>query len=298
MMEQEDKSILSALRSEPEKTALLIKLVLVAVVTVVAWDILAGKILPDAIVKVGLVALFLAYSMATTFLVARIMLSARLSMLFATTPRPEPVTVPGRGARDLDIRALRTRYAQYDSGPDAERDDNLVADNLVALEAVSDSEYEEMAVATVFIDSMVFNQAYFLMRLQEHVKDARRDGREMCVVSVDITMPGQNVTPEVADRIASEMARIASKQHRVIGQPLALSDSEYIFSMPTTGPNDAKVFVSEVIQALGDYWCHFGIAAFPRTATDAEGLVARAREACDESRQGGKPRKVQYPASA
>jgi hypothetical protein len=43
--------------------------------------------------------------------------------------------------------------------------------------------------------------------------------------------------------------------------------------------------VSKVVQALGNYWCHFGVAVYPNDATSANSLIERAREKCEESRQ-------------
>jgi GGDEF domain-containing protein len=144
----------------------------------------------------------------------------------------------------------------------------------------------------------VFNEQYFMMRLREQVKDARRDGRQMGVAVIDVNVPGGEPTAEDADRIGAEMARIGAQQWKIIGQPLAITEHEYIFSLPASNVEETRLFVREVIQALGEYWCHFGIAMFPRNAHDAEGLVDQARDACEVSRQGGKQAKSSYPLSA
>jgi GGDEF domain-containing protein len=131
-----------------------------------------------------------------------------------------------------------------------------------------------------------FNQSYFMLRLQEEVGNARRDGREMALVAIEATAPGVPMNPELANRIAQEFARIASDHHRTISNALSVSESEYVLSLPMTSAVEAKAFVSLVVQALGNYWCHFGLAVYPADGTSAEGLVKAARAAVQESREG------------
>jgi hypothetical protein len=76
--------------------------------------------------------------------------------------------------------------------------------------------------------------------------------------------------------------------------PLALGDAEFVFSLPHTGLEDTKQFVREVLRALGEYWCYFGIATFPDHATTAQALVEKAREACEASLQTGRRGRVEY----
>jgi GGDEF domain-containing protein len=286
MSEQaDDNKILSALRREPEQTAFLVKATLVAAAVMAAWNIGAGMVLPVVAITVGLVAMLVGYGALVTFVVARIMLSSRQWGATAGASN-ERLSVSGRRALRT-VRSESERRFGRGASQDAEQDGEPVP--LMA---------GAQAAETVVIEPTVFNQAYFLLRLQEQVKDARRDNREMSVVAVDVTVPGQEIGPEMADRIAYEMARIGASQARVIGQPLAVGDTEYVFTLPHMSANETKTFVSEVVQALGEYWCHFGVAVFPKNAHDAEGLVEKAREACEASRNGGKRGRVEYPASA
>jgi hypothetical protein len=131
-----------------------------------------------------------------------------------------------------------------------------------------------------------FSQAYFMMRLQEEVANARRDGREMSLVAIEATAPGMPMNSELAERIAKEFARLASDHFKTISHTLSMSESEYVMSLPETGGADAKAFVSKVVQALGNYWCHFGTAVYPADGTSAESLVRYARQAVEESREG------------
>lgn len=284
-MLDQDTSVLSALRREPEQTAFLFKLSALTAIVLVAWDVLATLVLPDIAVKAVMVLLFLGYGGAMTFLVAKIIASSR-SWASGSRAAASKLAATDRRLIDagIDLEALRRR-------PDE-----------LAVPAIEDesvvSEDKPSAAAPTVSESTVFNESYFLMRLQEQVKDARRQGREMCVAAVHVTIPGSELTPEAAQAVAYEMARIASGQSRIMSQPLALSDSEFVFSLPRTGGDETKQFVRDIVRALGEYWCYFGIAEFPRSAHDATGLVERARAACEASLQSGKRGQVEYSSAA
>lgn len=141
----------------------------------------------------------------------------------------------------------------------------------------------EMAVVP---EQASFNQAYFMLRLQEEVAAARRDGREMTVLAIEATVPGVEMGPQVAEKVAKEIAGIASNHAKTISHTLSVSESEYIMSLPHMAGAEAKLFVSNLVQSLGNYWCHFGTACYPADGTSADGLVGYARESVEESRQG------------
>jgi hypothetical protein len=130
-----------------------------------------------------------------------------------------------------------------------------------------------------------FSHTYFMLRLQEEVATARREGREMTVLAIEATRPGVELGPEVVERLAKDMAEIASNHHTTIGHALSVSESEYLMTLPKTSAAEAKPFVSRLVQSLGNYWCHFGTACYPADGTSAEGLMDFARESVDESRQ-------------
>lgn len=285
-MEQEDKSILAALRQEPEQAAFLIKFSLVAAAVIVGWDILASMALPMPVVKAVAVLLIFGYGATIVFVVARIMVAGKG---YGIDTSPSQRMTAATAMRRLDRSPLSEpqRYATADDDEDRETETET------APHVANRPNFEAMPVPV----PPVFNEQYFMLRLREQVKDARRDGRQMCVAAIEVNVPGGEGTSEDADRIAVEMARIGADQWKTIGQPLAVTENEYVFSLPTSNSDDAKLFVREVVQALGDYWCHFGIAIFPRHATDAEGLLDQARAACDESRQGGR-QKSRFPLSA
>ena len=286
MLDQET-SVLSALRREPEQTAFLFKLSAVTAILLVAWDVLGSSLLPAVAVKAVLVVMFLAYGATMTYLVAKIMASSR-HWASGSREAASKLTAPANERRSsgIDLDAVRRRP-------------NELPKPVVVEEEVEPSLVENPAPpAPVVSEGAAFNESYFLMRLQEQVKDARRQGHEMCVAAVHVTIPCVELTSEIAQSVAYEMARIASGQSRLMSQPLALSDSEFVFSLPHTGADETKQFVREIVRALGEYWCYFGIAEFPHSAHDGAGLVERAREACEASLQSGKRGQVEYSTAA
>ncbi len=283
-MLEEETSVLSALRREPEQTSFLFKVSATTAIVLVAWDVFGSLLVPDVAVKAVMVLLFLGYGATMTYLVARIMASSRhwVSTSAATASR---LARPGseRGRPSTGIESLRRRPDELPKVPEEDE--------------YAPTELHPESPPVVLSHSTAFNESYFLMRLQEEIKDARRQGREMCVAAVHVTIPGMEMTPDVAQAVAYDMALIASSQSRLMSQPLALNDSEFVFSLPSTGADETKQFVREIMRAFGDYWCYFGIATFPRNATDAAGLVERARAACETSLQSGKRGQVEYSAA-
>jgi hypothetical protein len=142
------------------------------------------------------------------------------------------------------------------------------------------------AAVTAVAEQASFNHAYFMLRLHEEVASARRDGREMTILAIEATVPGVEMNSQVADKVAKELAEIASNHHKTISHTFSVSESEYVMSLPNTSSAEAKPFVSKLVQSLGNYWCHFGTASYPADATTADGMVRYARESVEESREG------------
>jgi hypothetical protein len=138
-----------------------------------------------------------------------------------------------------------------------------------------------------------FQQAYFLRRLNEDVKDARRQGTALSLIAIDVTVPQEAMTSELADEVNFELAHIAADHARLISVPLSTGETEVMFSLPNVDAKGAKAFVSNLVQGLGKYWCHFGVVTYPEDGTEGETLFNRAREACDMSRQDREPEKKQ-----
>jgi hypothetical protein len=144
----------------------------------------------------------------------------------------------------------------------------------------------ETAAAAPMAEQASFSEAYFSLRVQEEVATARREGREMTILAIEATKPGVEMNPLVAEKLAKDIAEIASNHNKKISHTLSVSESEYVMSLPNTTAAEAKPFVSELVQSLGNYWCHFGTACYPADGSSADGLVNFAREVVDESRQG------------
>ncbi|HEX5367804.1 MAG TPA: hypothetical protein VFY10_00140, partial [Dehalococcoidia bacterium] len=169
---------------------------------------------------------------------------------------------------------------------------------LVAGDDEDEPEPKKRASARIVEESNSFHVTYFMSRLNEEVKSARRHGHQMSVVVLDVTIPGAETSPDQAEKISLEVARIAALHPQTISLQLALGPTEFMFSMPRSDAKATKEFVSQIIGSLGRYWCHFGTASFPREATSAEALVDVAREACETSRNDGTRGKGRHAMSA
>ena len=135
-----------------------------------------------------------------------------------------------------------------------------------------------------------FAEAYFALRLGEEVHRCRREGVEMSVVALDMQQPSNESTRDRLDEVGLEMARLASDHAALIALPLQVGATEYVFCLPHSDREATDDFVSKLVRALGDYWCHYGVALYPDDASSEEALVDYARRECDESREGREKR--------
>jgi hypothetical protein len=247
-MEEESFGIREAFRREPEQTSFLIKFGLGGAFVIAVYSAIAGMFLNALLAQPVTLLLSLAYG----------------GVLVITTAR----LISGAVGRRYVESALTSRMPH----------------------GMADRAHHESApqspAAMPVREQASFSREFYMLRLQEEVANARRDGREMSVASIEATAPGMPMNADLADRIAKEFANLASGQSKIISHTLSVSDSEYVMSLPMTDGTEAKAFVSKVVQALGNYWCHFGIAVYPSDGTTAESLMRHARQAVEESREG------------
>ena len=293
-MNNNSESLLAVLKREPEQTSFLLKFGLGGPVVIVVADWLASTFLPAVAVVPILLALLVAYSAVLVLLVARLVHSAdRWKVESADTATRLMANRRRASQRPAEPAAAQPLMA---SGVEEPPMDDPGADPPPAAQP-----YEEPMVAEPEViepppvaPEPSFHQHYFFLRLETEVQDARRDGRQMSLASLDVTLPGRALTRETIEKVSMELAQIAANHVKTISRPLSVGPTEFLLSLPHASQDDAKAFVSKVVQALGNYWCHFGIAVYPKDATDASSLIDRAREACEESRRDGtqKPPKV------
>lgn len=248
---------MAALRHERERTSTLLKVGAAGPLLIAAWVIGGSILLSSVIVAVVAFALVVAYGAAVTVIVGGI---ARHDDSYQVASRRlEPSAKRYAGRDDLEIP--------------------LAEDEAEAPEPRPSRRMVE--------ESNTFHVTYFMNRLTDEVRSARRHGHQMSVVVLDVMVPGSEVAAEQAETVSQEVARIAALHPQTITQLLAIGPTEFIFSMARSDARTTKEFVSQVVGALGDYWCHFGTASFPREATSAEALIDAARDACETSRRGG-----------
>jgi GGDEF domain-containing protein len=246
-MEEESFGIRDAFKREPEQTSFLIRFGLGGAFVIAVYSAIAGLFLNALIAQPVTLLLTLGYGSILVLSTARLVSSAV-------------------GRRFVES-ALSSRTPHR------------------VAERAGEAAQAAAPLATVR-EQASFNRALFMLRLQDEVATARREGREMCVVAIEATAPGMPMNADLAERIANEFARLAASHHKTITQTLSVSESEYVMSLPTTDATEAKAFVSNVVQAMGNYWCHFGTAVYPVDGTSAESLVTCARQAVEESRGG------------
>jgi hypothetical protein len=260
MEAQADKSeneILSVLRRDPHETSLLIKVGIALPLATIIWQVGAGLVLPLVAVAPVTIALMLVYGAVLTYMTYRL--------------------IRAHYKWQIESAMQSQRLAATRDGHHAPEQPLLLKDVIAALQ-------ESQAPAHVMEGP--FHEAYFLLRLQEEVLRCRREGLKLSVVVMDVTAPGGTKKPELLEKVAFDVAQLASKQSKTISLALQTGETEFAFALPHADRNEAKPYISKLISALGEYWCHYGLSVYPEDATDAEGLLNIARESCQESREG------------
>jgi GGDEF domain-containing protein len=249
-MEERKDSLLAIIRRNPERADILLKLLVGGPVVLLAWDRLASYVLPWV---------------AVTPITAVLLLG--LLGLFGY--------LVGRTVREADKFAVESSFV-------AHRLLSGSANRAPGVSAATPVAGDDRRASRV--NASAFDDYYFRMRLDDEVNASRIEGHQMSLVSLYVTAPGEASTPAVAERMGVEIARLVAGQAKVISRTVAVGDNEFVFSLPKTEHEEARKFVSKLINALGEYWCDYGIATFPTHATNAEDLYKRARELCQESR--------------
>ena len=267
-----DEGLVASLRQDPQRAATLLKIGGAGPLIVGAWVVAGSLVLSSVIVALAAVGLVFAYGAIVASIVSGI----------------------ARHEASRQVASRRLGPASTHRQERGEPQVRLVVDD----DEDEDAEPKQRPSARIVEESNSFHVTYFMNRLNEEVKTARRQGHQMSVVVLDVAIPGAEMTPAQSEAISQEVARIAAQHPQTISLQLSLGPSEFMFSMPHSDAKTTKEFVSQVIGALGRYWCHFGTASFPREATNAESLVDAAREACDTSRRDGTRGKVRHAMSA
>jgi hypothetical protein len=160
-----------------------------------------------------------------------------------------------------------------------EEDDDSEHDSVVSMSRFRrEPKSEVKAVAKPLAsDEVTFHRSYFLLRLQDAIRDARRHGDPMAAITLRVSARGKSPSPAVEERIAADVARLMSNQAQAVEVPSVIGPGEYALFMQETNRKTAVAFAGTLVKALGDYWCDCGVASFPEDATDASGLLAFAR---------------------
>jgi hypothetical protein len=127
-----------------------------------------------------------------------------------------------------------------------------------------------------------FDHWYFILRLEDEIKRARRYGSPLSVVILHLGPPGEEPTPAITEKIDYDVAQLAANLAKTMTMPCAIAPLEYAFILPESDRNEARARIAPLMTPLGDYWCRFGISVYPDDATAAEELVQLARRKLDD----------------
>jgi hypothetical protein len=122
-----------------------------------------------------------------------------------------------------------------------------------------------------------FDHWYFVLRLEDEIKRARRYGKQVSVVIMKLGTPEGEPSAALTEQINFDVAQLAANHSGTMTMPSAIGPLEYAFLLPETDRNGAKARVAPLLTPLGDYWCRFGIAVYPDDGAEAETLVELAR---------------------
>ena len=140
----------------------------------------------------------------------------------------------------------------------------------------------EPVAATGEPQTASFDHWYFILRLEDEIKRARRYGNPLSVVILHIGPPGEEATPAITEKIDYDVAQLAANLAKTMTMPCAIAPLEYAFILPESDRNEARARIAPLLTPLGDYWCRFGISVYPDDATGAEELVELARRKLDD----------------
>ncbi len=251
-------------KRDPEQGQFLLKFGLGAPIIIVVWHLIGGYFLPVYALAPITLFLVLLYGAALTLLTYRLVHGVEQARSEANE----------QSLRLLGATPTSTRRSR------------------AAAEAAAD---DDLAMPPPPPAS--FPQVYFLMRLQEEVARSRREGTEMAVIALDATRAGEEPSQTLIEKTSIEIATLAAEHFKTISLPLSVSATEYAFCLPNCDRAFAEDFVSKLVRALGDYWCHFGVAVYAEDGSDGESLFEHARQECEASRQGKERRARGVPAS-
>jgi hypothetical protein len=240
MMDDERRDdLLAIFRREPDQARLLLKIGLIAPPLILVWRWAADYALPAAPLEFITAMIIIGYGAVLAYLSARV--------IHASDQWQVESVLHSRRILSTDKRnpwAAQAGSKSDDTANDA-------------------SDPARVTPAAVTLPPNRFHQAEFQMRLQEEVLRARREGHEMSVVALDITLPHAEASVAQLEKLSVEVARLIVSQQGTINAALNIGETEFMLVLPTSDRRAAKAFISKVVQAMGDYWCHYGLAVYP-----------------------------------
>ena len=285
-MEERFENLFSMLKREPEQTQLLLKLGLGAPLVIVLLQALGEFVFPKLVVALVALGVTLVYGGTLAVLVARLVQSSgrreveasqsaqrlmdherRRAATVPSPARPPATRTPATGSFPATSAEASTAGQRGTSGVEVAAADPppLLSDAIAAVEASQSSPPR-------------FHEVFFLLRLTADVQRARREASNLSVLVLDVNLSKGRPEAEQLDVLSYDLAKAVFTLEGQISYPLQLGPAEFAFYLKNTGREKAQTFMRPFIQALSDYWVHFGLAVYPEDGTQPEQLLEAARE--------------------
>lgn len=248
---------------EPDRSGFLLKMSGLGIVMITAWQVLAGLFLgPFVAVPISLILLAL-YAASLVFQTARLVHES--DRWQKETKQTAEALTAGDRRRPEHLRLIASN-------------DGVPVRSLVATNS--------------------FHRAHFLLNVQEEILRARREGQAVALLALDVSYPGREGSAAEMDALSAQMAELANRQARVIRLAYSPAATRFSFLLKDGDVRSVRAFTSEVVQALGDYWCVYGLATYPEDATEALPLYEAAFDKLEAVRGAGtssRPRGLDNP---
>lgn len=262
-MEERPNDILTLLRQEPEQTGTILKFGLVAPVLIMLCHVIGTMLGPAYAIAPATAVLIFIYGIVLAFLSGRMVHTADRWQADSAMQARRAIAEKSRSAADPVVFHEPVPLAQ------------------AVMQSLAPPPAEPPPPPTHF------QQAYFRLRLHDEVMRSRREGQPLSLIVMQVALPGEPDESSL-ERLAVEVATLASNHAKTIGLCLQVDDTEFAFALPNSDRKAAKDFLAKVVQAMGDYWCNCGLAVYPENGGDAQALLEYARSQESQGRNEGR----------
>lgn len=173
-----------------------------------------------------------------------------------------------------------------------------------ALAATREANTRLMAMATTDPLTALLNRRAFLDRLMGEFAEARRFGRPLSALMLDVDNFkhwNDRYGHDVGDQILVHFAKVLKESVRITDVVARYGGEEFVVLLPDTDEEDAMVLCRRILTSIrGAVWPHgpvtasVGCASLHAGLTHGTGLVTQADEALYAAKRSGKDRAVHW----